>query len=151
MDQASDSRWDQARSASSYHCEAPAGRAEVGLSGSKVKVVQTEKTPNPGWFKKGTTLNPRGRPKINRDLREWLQRQEPRITRKVFELMDGPDPGVALQACKLLYAYALGTPVARTEIAGANGGPVQMLAVVADLEQRLAERAKRLGIACRSS
>jgi hypothetical protein len=113
----------------------------------------TENRSNPGWFKKGVTLNPRGRPRVNKDLREMVQRQQPKLTRILLQhamrLGDpngGPDPATSFKAMKLLLAYGLGTPVARTEITGPGDGHPQFLSIAFDLETRIAELAAREGL-----
>lgn len=97
-------------------------------------------------FAKGKSANPGGRPKLDRELRirakklvddKVIAYWEDEITERTREIITPAGPmdmtcrgKDAMKASELLAAYGYGKPVQGVELAGKDGGPVEVAARV---------------------
>lgn len=81
-------------------------------------------------FVKGQSGNPGGKPKPARQeldgllTRGWPIKRRMAAIERLDKMVDSEDDTTALDAIKLLLAYAYGRPTERKEISGPDSGPI---------------------------
>lgn len=78
----------------------------------------------PGTFKKGQSGNPKGRPKVDFEVREAARLYGQEAIDKLAELMRGEDARVASSAAQALLDRGFGKPTQAVEVSGQDGNPI---------------------------
>lgn len=77
-------------------------------------------------FKKGKSGNPGGRPKGEGEVRDLARQHTGRAIAKLAEWMDSKNPKASVAACVALLDRGWGRPAQSVELAGKDGGPLQV-------------------------
>ena len=77
-------------------------------------------------FVKGQSGNPRGRPKVDFEVRAAARLHGEAAVRKLVEIMQGDDNRLALSAAQALLDRGFGKPAQSVEFAGGEGGPISL-------------------------
>jgi Family of unknown function (DUF5681) len=78
-----------------------------------------------GYFKKGVSGNPGGRPKKLEELAADIQSFTPQLTARLKQIALEGEEQNSVAACKLLYAYAYGNP--QTTVSAPTGAAIGFL------------------------
>lgn len=84
-------------------------------------------------FKPGTSGNPGGRPRGEREVLELARESSPRAIGRLIELIEHEDPRTSIAACNAVLDRAFGKPTQR--LAGdPEGAPIQLAAQTPSVE-----------------
>lgn len=84
------------------------------------------KAATPSSFKPGVSGNPSGRPKVCAEFKDKARKIADEVVIQFWERevrTEGPN---AMKASELLSAYAYGKPTQAVEVAGKDGGPINV-------------------------
>lgn len=77
-------------------------------------------------FKKGQSGNPKGRPKVDFEVRDAARAYGAEAVTKLAELMRGDDPRVSQSAAQALLDRGFGKPAQSVEVSGDAENPLAM-------------------------
>lgn len=78
-------------------------------------------------FQKGASGNPKGRKPVPPEVKAILSAACPRAAERLVELIEDPDPSVALKAAQVVIERIHGKPVQALEHSGADGVPISIV------------------------